>query len=171
MVSYAVAFIRLIVSGTLYLHVAVKYVVVRILGNSRHLEASTVVRWVTWFASTIILGALVFILAEGIPIFNYLIALVGSVCFVPLAMSIPGWLWLYDNGHYMKDTVIQRVVYLLHCGLVILGLLFLVLAMYGVIVQISDSYNSGAVGSAFGSRDKCYLFQTRWSKIKQQAIY
>jgi hypothetical protein len=84
----------------------------------------------------------VFILAEVIRIFNYLIALVGSVCFAPLAMSIPGWLWLYDRGHYMKDTVIQRVVYLLHCGLVILGLLFLVLAMYGVIVQISDSYNS-----------------------------
>ncbi|KAF4240542.1 hypothetical protein CNMCM8980_000201 [Aspergillus fumigatiaffinis] len=52
MVSYAVAFIRLIVSGTLYLHVAAKYVVVRILGNSRHLQANTVVRWVTWFAST-----------------------------------------------------------------------------------------------------------------------
>jgi hypothetical protein len=47
----------------------------------------------------------------------------------------------------MKGTVIQRVVYLLHCGLVILGLLFLVGAMYGVIVQMSDSYNSGAGGT------------------------
>jgi hypothetical protein len=47
----------------------------------------------------------------------------------------------------MKGTVIQRVVYLLHCGLVILGLLFLVGAMYGVIVQMSDSYNPGAGGT------------------------
>jgi hypothetical protein len=95
----------------------------------------------------IILGALVFILAEGIPIFNYLIALVGSVCFAPLARSIPGWLWSYDHGHYMKGTVIQRVVYLLHCAPGDPGLLFLVGAMYRVIVQISDSYNSGAVGT------------------------
>ncbi|GFG26867.1 N amino acid transport system protein [Aspergillus udagawae] len=153
MVSYGVALIGLVVSGTLYLHIGAKYVFVRILGNSRHLQANTVVHWGTWFASTIVLGALAFILAEAIPIFNYLIALVGSVCFAPLAMSLPGWLWLYDHGHYRKGTLIQRVAYLLHCGLVALGLFFLVGATYGVVVQIVDAYNSGAIGSAFGCRD------------------
>jgi membrane protease YdiL (CAAX protease family) len=134
------------------------------------LQANTVVHWGTWFASTIILGALAFILAEAIPIFNYLIALVGSVCFAPLAMSLPGWLWLYDHGHYRKGTLIQKVVYLLHWGLVLLGIFFLVGATYGVIVQIDVAYKSGAVGkygishlmniadgalvgSAFGCRD------------------
>ncbi|GAB1195593.1 hypothetical protein APSETT444_004854 [Aspergillus pseudonomiae] len=127
MVSYGVALVGLIVSATLYLH------------------ANTVVHWGTWIASTVILGALSFILAEAIPIFNYLIALIGSVCFAPLAMSLPGWLWLYDHWHYKNGTVKHKAVFILHCGLVLLGLLFLVGATYGVIIQIIDAYSSGAI--------------------------
>lgn len=162
MVSYGVALLGLIVSGTLYLHVGpfvlnsilelilyqvgAKYVFVRILGNSRHLQANTVVHWGTWFACTILLGALAFILASSIPIFNYLIALVGSVCFAPLAMSLPGWLWLYDHGHYKKGPLTQKVTYLLHVGLVLLGLFFCVGATYGVVIQIIDAYATGLIG-------------------------
>lgn len=47
---------------------------------------NTMVHWVTWLSCTTILGALAFILAEAIPIFNYIIALVGSLCFAPLAI-------------------------------------------------------------------------------------
>ncbi|KAE8393739.1 transmembrane amino acid transporter protein-domain-containing protein [Aspergillus alliaceus] len=153
MVSYGVALVGLIVSATLYLHVAAKYVFVRILGNSRHLQANTVIHWGTWVASTVILGALSFILAEAIPIFNYLIALVGSVCFAPLAMSLPGCLWLYDHWHYKNGTLKEKVVFLLHCGLVLLGLFFLVGATYGVVIQIIDAYSSGTIGSAFSCAD------------------
>ncbi|KAF7617026.1 putative neutral amino acid permease [Aspergillus flavus] len=153
MVSYGVALVGLIVSATLYLHVAAKYVFVRILGNSRHLQANTVVHWGTWIASTVILGALAFILAEAIPIFNYLIALVGSVCFAPLAMSLPGWLWLYDHWHYKNGTMKEKAVFVLHCGLVLLGLFFLVGATYGVVIQIVDAYSSGTIGSAFSCAD------------------
>ncbi|KAF5864093.1 hypothetical protein ETB97_008499 [Aspergillus alliaceus] len=135
MVSYGVALVGLIVSATLYLH------------------ANTVIHWGTWVASTVILGALSFILAEAIPIFNYLIALVGSVCFAPLAMSLPGCLWLYDHWHYKNGTLKEKVVFLLHCGLVLLGLFFLVGATYGVVIQIIDAYSSGTIGSAFSCAD------------------
>lgn len=170
MVSYGVALLGLIVSATLYLHVilipspnysiytrvsqiitqvAAKYTFVRILSNSRHLQANTVIHWTTWFASTIILGAISFILAEAIPIFNYLIALVGSVCFAPLAMILPGWLWLYDHGHYRKGGMLQKVIYLLHWGLVFLGLFFLVGATYGVVIEIIEAYDSGTIGMSW----------------------
>jgi hypothetical protein len=126
--------------------IGAKYVFVRVLGKSRHLQANTVVHWGTWFACTTILGALAFVLASAIPIFNYLIALVGSVCFAPLAMSLPGWLWLHSHGHYRKGTLVQKIVYLLHIGLVLLGLFFLVGATYGVIQQIIDAYDTGLIG-------------------------
>lgn len=102
--------------------------------------------WGTWFACTILLGALAFILASSIPIFNYLIALVGSVCFAPLAMSLPGWLWLYDHGHYKKGPLTQKTIYALHVGLVLLGLFFCVGATYGVVIQIIDAYATGLIG-------------------------
>ncbi|KAL3442028.1 transmembrane amino acid transporter protein-domain-containing protein [Aspergillus insuetus] len=153
MVSYGVALIGLIVSGTLYLHVGAKYVFVRILGKTPHLQSNSLIHWGTWLACTTILGALAFILAESIPIFNYLIALVGSVCFAPLAMSLPGLLWLYDHGHYRKGSLLQKVVYLLHIGLVLLGIFFLVGATYGVVKQIIDAYATGLIGSAFSCAD------------------
>ena len=109
--------------------------------------------WCSWLSINIVLGALAFILAEAIPIFNFLIALVGSVCFAPLAMSLPGFLWLYDHGHYRRGTLVQKVVYALHVALVLLGAFFLVGATYGVILMIIDAYATGAIGSAFSCAD------------------
>jgi hypothetical protein len=119
---------------------------VRILGKTRHLQANTAVHWITWLSCTIVLGAISFILAEAIPIFNYLIALVGSLCFAPLAMCLPGFLWLYSNGHYRKGSLVQKLIYLLHWGMVLLGVFFLVGATYGVVIQIIDAYATGAIG-------------------------
>lgn len=98
---------------------------------------------------TIVLGAISFILAEAIPIFNYLVALVGSVCFAPLAMTLPGFLWLYSNDHYRKGTFVQKTIYMLHWGMVLLGIFFLVGATYGVIIEIIDAYASGTIGIVF----------------------
>lgn len=95
---------------------------------------------------TIVLGAISFILAEAIPIFNYLIALVGSVCFAPLAMSLPGLLWLHSNRRYRKGTLMQKIIYLLHWGMVVLGIFFLVGATYGVVIEIIDAYATGTIG-------------------------
>jgi hypothetical protein len=98
---------------------------------------------------TIVLGAISFILAEAIPIFNYLVALVGSVCFAPLAMCLPGFLWLYSNSHYRQGTFVQKIIYMLHWGMVLLGLFFLVGATYGVIIEIIDAYATGTIGMIF----------------------
>ncbi|EOD48285.1 putative neutral amino acid protein [Neofusicoccum parvum UCRNP2] len=78
-VAYGIGLVGLIVSACLYLHVASKYVFVRVLRNSRHLQSNTLVHWGTWLGTVLCLGSLSFILAQSIPIFNYLIALTGTV--------------------------------------------------------------------------------------------
>ncbi|PGH12222.1 hypothetical protein AJ79_04402 [Helicocarpus griseus UAMH5409] len=153
MVSYGVGLIGLVVSGCLYLHVAAKYLFVRILRDTRHLQSNSIIHWAVWFGCTISLGAISFVVAEAIPIFNYLVALLGSVCFGPLAMILPGWLWLYDHGHYRKGTFVEKIVYLLHVLLVLFGLFFSVGATYGVVLQIIDAYKTGLIGSAFSCAD------------------
>lgn len=118
----------------------------RLLAGSPHLQSNSAVHWGTWLSTTFIMGALAFVLAEAIPIFTFLIALVGSVCFAPLAMSLPGWLWLYDHGDYKRGTLLQKVIYVLHVGMVLLGLFFLVGATYGVVMQIKAAYATGQIG-------------------------
>jgi hypothetical protein len=111
------------------------------------LQSNSLTHWGTWLGCTITLGAISFVLAEAIPIFNYLIALVGSLCFAPLAICLPGLLWLHDHGHYRKGSLTQKVKFLLHIGMVLLGLFVLVGATYGVIIQIKAAYADGTIGT------------------------
>lgn len=152
-IAYGIALPGLIVSGALYVHVAAKYLFVRILRNSRHLQSNSPTHWGTWLGCTTVLAAISFVLACAIPIFTYVLALVGSICFAPLAISLPGMLWLYSHDHYRRGSAKRMVVYGLHMGLVLLGAFMTVGGTYGVIVQIIDAYNSGRIDKVFSCAD------------------
>lgn len=128
------------------IQIAAKYVFVRILRGTDHLQKNTFIHWATWLSCTFGLTTISFIFSQAIPIFNYLNALTGSLCFGPLAMSLPGWLWLYDHPQYRTGTSIQRCIYWLHSLLIPAGLFFAVGGTYGVIIQIVDAYKSGLIG-------------------------
>jgi hypothetical protein len=145
-VAYGIGLIGLIVSACLYLHVAAKYLFVRILRNSPHLQRNTVVHWGTWLSCTFGLSFISFILAEAVPIFNYLVALTGSVCFAPLAIMLPGFMWLYDHGAYRKGSMGQKLMYYAHFFLPVLGLFLCVGGTYGVAQLIIDAYATGQIG-------------------------
>jgi hypothetical protein len=145
-VSYGIGLIGLIVSACLYLHVAAKYLFVRILRHSDHLQKNTLVHWGTWLSCTLGLGSIAFILAEAVPIFNYLLALTGSVCFAPIAIALPGWLWLYDFAHYRKGNFKQKLLFYVHCFLPLLGAFLCVGGTYGVVQLIINAYADNQIG-------------------------
>ncbi|KAI7194823.1 amino acid transporter [Hortaea werneckii] len=153
MVAYGVGLVGLIVSACLYLHVAAKYCFVRVLRRTRHLQENTITHWVTWLGLTFGLGALSFVLAMAIPIFQYLIALTGSICFAPLAVSLLGWLWIYDHKFWYQGTALQQAVFWFHAFLIPLGLFILVGGTYGVVEEIIQAYADGTIGSAFSCAD------------------
>jgi len=137
----------------LYLHVASKYLFVRFLRGSRHLQANTVVHWATWLGCTFGLASISFILAEAIPIFNYLLALTGSICFAPLALMLPGWLWLFDHGDWRRGNFGEMVAYWLHWALILLGIFLCIGGTYGVVQEIIDAYAAGTIGGIFSCAD------------------
>ncbi|KAJ6155536.1 hypothetical protein N7470_006102 [Penicillium chermesinum] len=152
-VAYGIALPGLIVSGCLYVHVAAKYLFVRILRNSRHLQANTAVHWGTWLGCVFAMASISFVLACAIPIFNYVLALVGALCFAPLAITLPGWLWLYSHANYWKGSIVRKTVYVFHVFLLFLGIFLAVGGTYGVIVQINAAYRDGQISSAFSCAD------------------
>ncbi len=48
MVSYGIALIGLLASAVVYLHLAAKYMFVRVLRNSVHLQSDSLVHWAVW---------------------------------------------------------------------------------------------------------------------------
>ncbi|EXJ93466.1 hypothetical protein A1O1_01858 [Capronia coronata CBS 617.96] len=152
--SYGVGLIGLAVSGCLYQHVAAKYIFVRILRGTRHLQHNTVIHWVTWLGCTITLGAIAFILAEAIVIFSYLIALTGTICFAPMAICVPAILYMYDYRQDLKSgSVAKKAWYWFHAFLVLLGAFITVGGTYAVIKSILAAYANGEIGNAFDCAD------------------
>ncbi|KAL2414726.1 Transmembrane transporter [Exophiala dermatitidis] len=147
-VAYGVALIGLFISAALYLHVAAKYVFVRILRNSRHLQGNTLIHWGTWLACVCCLSAISFILVSAIPIFNYLIAMVGSIAYAPIALIFPGWLWLYDHSDWWKRSIRHQAAYSFHWLLILAGSLVCIAGTYAVIKEIVNAYATGVIGQS-----------------------
>ncbi|KAK9420693.1 putative Transmembrane amino acid transporter [Seiridium unicorne] len=152
-VAYGIGLIGLLVSACLYIHVAAKYIFVRILRHSIHLQKNSVVHWSVWLSCTFGMSAVAFLIASGIPIFNYLLALAGSLTFAPLALGLPGYLWVYDNQHYRKGSWWQVLVYYLNWLMILLSVFLMIGGTYGVVQNIIDAYARGEIDQAFSCKD------------------
>ena len=52
--------------------IAAKYIFVRVLRGTRHLQKNTAIHWVTWLCCTFGIATMSFVFSQAIPIFNYL---------------------------------------------------------------------------------------------------
>lgn len=152
-VSYGVGLVGLLVSGCIFVHVAAKYIFVRILRNSKHLQSDSFVHWSVWVSCTFGVCVVAFLLASGIPIFNYLVALAGSLTLSPLALGFPAYLWIYDHGHYRTGGFLKASAYWLHWLLILLSAFLMIGGTYGVIQQVINAYANGDIASAFSCAD------------------
>ena len=152
-VAYGIGIIGLLVSAGLWIHTAAKYLFVRILRKSDHLQKNTVVHWVVWLGCTLSLSVVSFLLATGIPIFNYLVALCGSLTFAPLALGLPGYLWIYDHQHYRTENWWRAIVYWLNWFMILLATFLTIGGTYGVIQSIINAYANGEIGGGFSCAD------------------
>ena len=152
-VAYGVGLVGLLVSACVYVHVAAKYIFVRILRDSKHLQSNSIVHWSAWLGCTTAVTVVSYMIGSGIPIFNYLLALAGSLTFSPLALGLPAYLWIYDHGNYRKGGILKATTYWLHWFLVLLSAFLMVGGTYGVIQQVIDAYANGEISSAFSCDD------------------
>ncbi|KAF9770671.1 hypothetical protein IL306_011730 [Fusarium sp. DS 682] len=152
-ISYGIALPGLIIGVGIYQHVAAKYIFVRILRDSHHLQENTMVHWSTWIGSNLTLGVLAFIVAEAVPILNYLLGLAGAVCFAPFSLIFPALLWMQDFKHYRTDTPSRKAAYWSHALIVLVGAFMVVAGTYSVAVSIQDAYRSGLIAKVFNCAD------------------
>ncbi|KAL2841840.1 transmembrane amino acid transporter protein-domain-containing protein [Aspergillus pseudodeflectus] len=152
-ISYGIAMPGLIIGVGIYQHVAAKYVFVRFLRGSKHLQANTLVHWSTWLGINFGLGSAAFIVAEAVPILNYLLGLAGALCFAPFSLVFPALLWMYDYRSCRSGTAVQRLRYVLHAVIVTIGLFIIVGGTYAAAISIRDAFASGDIAGVFDCGD------------------
>ncbi|KAF9881554.1 hypothetical protein CkaCkLH20_00700 [Colletotrichum karsti] len=86
-IAYGISIPGFIMTSTLWVHLAAKFLLVRILRNSAHLQNKSIIHWATWLGSTLGISAVAFIIAEAVPFFSYLVGLIGSICCMPTCSS------------------------------------------------------------------------------------
>lgn len=77
--AYGLALPNFLLAGSLYAHTASKLVFVRVFRHSKHLHSHTALGWGVWAALVVVMNGAAFVLAVGVPIFNYLIGIAASL--------------------------------------------------------------------------------------------
>lgn len=75
----------------------------------------------TWLGVNLVLGTIAYIVAEAVPILNYLLALAIALCFAPLSLVFPALLWMNDYKGSRSGTFVQKFKYGLHALIVVNG--------------------------------------------------
>lgn len=86
-ISYGIALPGLLISATLCQHLAAKYLFVRLLKGTEHLQGRTKTHWATWIGSTVGCGVFAFVICGAVPFFGSLIGLIGAIAYAPMAVS------------------------------------------------------------------------------------
>ncbi|KAK3672420.1 hypothetical protein LTR78_007727 [Recurvomyces mirabilis] len=150
--AYGIAIPNFLIAGSLYSHTASKLLFVRIFRRSRHLHSHTVAGWVTWAALIVIMNGAAFVLAVGVPIFNYLIGIAASLFAAWFTYGLAGMFWLHDSYHDGNGIHTWRRKWFqsgLAFSTVIAGAFICVAGMYVTVRAIVEAYQSGAVASPF----------------------
>ncbi|KAJ3546898.1 hypothetical protein NM208_g1784 [Fusarium decemcellulare] len=158
-IAYGISIPGFIMTSTLWVHLAAKFLLVRILRNSTHLQSNTITHWSTWLGSTLGISAIAFITAEAIPFFSYLIGLIASFCCAPTCFIFPALMALYmDKGNHTSSKL-KMALFALHIFTALLGAFITVAGSYTSIQSIINAYNDGIVGGAFTCHPIQYLEQ------------
>lgn len=78
-VAWGMAIPTIIIAGVIYGHVAAKYIYVRMFRGTKHMSKRTWLSVGSWAGITLILWVIAWIIAESIPVFNDLLALISSL--------------------------------------------------------------------------------------------
>lgn len=121
-IAYAIAIPGLIAGATITSHVAAKTVFVRILRNGKHLENNSKTHWITWFLCTYGLTLISWIVSAAIPFFGSLVSLIGALGFAPLGVCLPALFGLHMNPSFNNGNRKQKLLWLLHVAMFVVGL-------------------------------------------------
>ncbi|KAF3016460.1 hypothetical protein E8E14_008074 [Neopestalotiopsis sp. 37M] len=152
-ISYGVALPGLVIGNGIYQHVAAKYLFVRLLRNTSHLQADTLVHWSTWLGVNFVLGALAFIISQAVPILNYLLGLAGSLFSAPFCLIFPALFWMHDFKGYKTLSGKNKALWWLHVLIIAIGLFMVVGGTYGVALSIQEAYATGLIAKVFDCAD------------------
>ena len=150
--AYGIAIPNFLIAGSLYSHTAAKLMFVRFFRKSKHLYTNTVLGWSVWIFLIFLMNAAAFVLAVGVPIFNYLIGIAASLFASWYTYGLAGAFWIYDtwvDKGGMPALKRHWPMTGLSVATLAAGGFICVAGTYVTIKQIVDAYKNNTVSAPF----------------------
>ncbi|KAF5022810.1 hypothetical protein F66182_5152 [Fusarium sp. NRRL 66182] len=155
-VCYGFALPGLIVTAMIVTHsqkVPAKYLFLRILRGSHHLNSNSFTHWATWLGCTGGVTVIAYIIACAIPVFGALVSLIGALlgtfmCFQPF-----GCMWLFDNWGRKDRDIKWTLMVCWSVFVIVIGTFCMVAGTYGSVVGIIDSAKSDGGAAPWSCAD------------------
>lgn len=150
--AYGIALPNFLIAGSLYAHTAAKLIFVRIFRRTRHIHDHSAVGWGTWMFLIFLANGLAFLLAVGVPIFNYLIGIAASLFASWYTYGIAGMFWLHDcyhkygGYHGFRERWAMTTLNILT---ILCGAFICVAGMYVSVWSIIQAYDDGTIPEPF----------------------
>ncbi|KAJ9654355.1 hypothetical protein H2198_006586 [Neophaeococcomyces mojaviensis] len=151
-VCYGLALPGLCVSTLLFVHIAAKYVFVRMLRGSYHLTDPTFRHWATWLGCTAATTIISYVIASAIPVFGGLVSLIGALLGTLMCFQPMGGMWLYDNWHNARTGKWYAMV-AWSSFVIVSGFFLMIGGTYGSVVDIKKSYAVSGGSSPWSCAD------------------
>jgi len=151
-VCYGLALPGLCVSTLLFVHIAAKYIFVRMLRGSYHLTDPTFRHWATWLGCTLGTTIISYIIASAIPVFGGLVSLIGALLGTLMCFQPMGGMWLYDNWHNARTAKWYAMV-AWSVFVIVSGFFLMIGGTYGSVVDIKNSYAVSGGSSPWSCAD------------------
>lgn len=155
-IAYGIAIPTILVAGVINGHVASRWLFNRACGwNENKIRSKAPRVRGLWIAVVVALWSAAWLLAEAIPVFNSLLALVASLFGTWFTYGLSGCLWLYMHRRDAEDPVRanikrwKRVVgTTISVMLILLATVLCIIGTYGSIVSLSSAHGSGCFSCA-----------------------
>ncbi|KAK6210515.1 myb-like DNA-binding protein bas1 [Pestalotiopsis sp. IQ-011] len=145
--AYGIALPGLAITCTLFLHLCGKFIIVKLLRGTRHLQEKTWQHHVSWFCSVVTITIVAFVIATGVPFYSELLSVL--VLFTtPNTISLP--MLMYNRHFNRKATWYANGI---HGLFFIAGLFFGVAGCIVSCININNLYKEGKAGAAFSCAD------------------
>jgi hypothetical protein len=154
-IGYGFALPGLVVTTTLVIHIAAKYIFVRLLRGTHHLTENTARHWATWLSCTGGIAIVAYVVASAIPVFGGLVSLIGALLGTLMSFQPMGCMWLYDNWSRFKAERTPRLT-LMVCWsvfVIVSGTFLMIGGTYGSVVGIIDTYKASGGSAAWSCAD------------------
>ncbi|WWC62324.1 uncharacterized protein I303_104920 [Kwoniella dejecticola CBS 10117] len=154
-ICYGLALPGLYVTVTIYLHLPAKYIFLRFMKGSRHLNSNSFVHWAVWLSCVFACTAIAYIIASAIPVFGSLVGLIGALFGTFFCIGLMGAMWIFDNKDRRQTvkTLGYRALFFMNAFLVLLALYLMISGTWGAVQDIIDSYNADGGQSAWSCKD------------------